>query len=159
MIAKRYEPFWKTTKLEDMTSDEWESICDGCGKCCLQKIEDTDTQEIFFTRLSCAQLNIKTCQCSVYSTRQEVVPNCITLTPDSIDQFKWLPDSCSYRVLQSTGELPNWHPLIVGSQKEMVLQGLTVTKYAENETTVDEEDWDLHVIRWVHGLPESYRVG
>ncbi|MCZ2722277.1 YcgN family cysteine cluster protein [Marinomonas sp. 15G1-11] len=158
MIAKRYEPFWVTTKLEDMSPEEWESVCDGCGKCCLQKIEDIETREIFFTTLSCSQLNTKTCQCKVYDTRQEAVPNCITLTPKSIDEFEWLPDTCSYRVLQSTGTLPNWHPLIVGSQKEMIRQGLTVSKYAENESTVNEDDWDLHVIRWVHGLPQSYQI-
>ena len=156
MIAKRFEPFWVTKKLTEMTPVEWESICDGCGKCCLQKMIDEDTEELFHTNLSCKQLNIKTCQCNVYASRQKEVANCITLTPQTIDTFTWLPDTCSYRVLHETAELPNWHPLIVGSNKEMLRQGLTVRQYAVNEATVNDEDWDLHVIKWVHGLPKPY---
>ncbi|MBR7887907.1 YcgN family cysteine cluster protein [Marinomonas sp. A79] len=156
MIAKRYEPFWKTTPLSQMTKDEWESLCDGCGKCCLQKLQDDETEEVFYTNLSCKQLNIATCQCKVYESRQAKVADCITLTPDQIDDFQWLPDTCSYRVLHETKELPNWHPLVVGSRKEMMRQGLTVEHYAVNESTVDEEEWDTHIIKWVHGMPEPY---
>lgn len=158
MIAKRYEPFWKTTPLEQMSQAEWESICDGCGKCCLQKLQDDETEEVFYTNLSCHQLNIASCQCKVYDTRQEKVSTCITLTADQIDEFHWLPDTCSYRVLHETKELPNWHPLVVGSDKEMLRQGLTVRHYAVNENTVDEEDWDTHIIKWVHGMPEPYEI-
>ena len=156
MIAKRREPFWKVTPLEQMSPTEWESICDGCGKCCLQKLQDDETDEIYYTNLSCHQLNTKTCQCKVYETRQIKVPTCITLTPEQIDEFKWLPDTCSYRVLQETNELPNWHPLIVGNNTEMLSQGLTVQHYAVNENSVDEEDWETHIIKWVHGMPEPF---
>ncbi|MBU1294743.1 MAG: YcgN family cysteine cluster protein [Gammaproteobacteria bacterium] len=158
MIAKRYEPFWKTTPLEKMSPVEWESICDGCGKCCLQKLQDDETEEVFYTNLSCHQLNIGSCQCKVYETRQDKVSTCITLTPDQVDEFHWLPDTCSYRVLYETKDLPNWHPLVVGSDKEMLRQGLTVRHYAVNENTVDEEEWETHVIKWVHGMPEPYDV-
>lgn len=156
MIAKRYEPFWKTTSLENMSTDEWESICDGCGKCCLQKLQDDETDEIFYTRLSCHQLDVGASQCKVYETRQSKVPGCITLTPDKIDEFQWLPDTCSYRVLHETKELPDWHPLVVGNNKEMLRQGLTVQHYAVNENTVEEEEWDTYIIKWVHGMPEPY---
>jgi uncharacterized protein len=158
MIAKRYEPFWKTTPLEKMSPSEWESICDGCGKCCLQKLQDDDTEEVFYTNLACHQLNITSCQCKVYDTRQAKVASCITLTADQIDQFQWLPDTCSYRVLYETKELPNWHPLVVGNDKEMLRQGLTVRHYAINEQSVDEEDWETHIIKWVHGMPEPYDI-
>lgn len=142
MIAKRFEPFWKTTPLQDMTQDEWESICDGCGKCCLQKLQDEDTDDIYYTDLSCHQLDIQSCQCKVYDTRQKKVANCITLTYEHINEFHWLPDTCGYRVLHETGDLPEWHPLKVGSQTEMLRQGLTVSHYAVNEARVQEEDWD-----------------
>lgn len=158
MIAKRYEPFWKTTSLEKMSPVEWESICDGCGKCCLQKLQDDDTEEVFYTNLSCHQLNAASCQCKVYETRKTEVPSCITLTPDQIDEFQWLPDTCSYRVLHETKALPNWHPLVVGSNKEMLRQGLTVRHYAVNEQAVDEDEWETHIIKWVHGTPEPYDI-
>ncbi|SBS33460.1 hypothetical protein MSP8887_02162 [Marinomonas spartinae] len=158
MIAKRYEPFWRTTSLFDMSKDEWESLCDGCGKCCLQKLEDEDSGEVVYTNLACEQLDIGQCQCTVYATRQEKVASCITLTPEQIDEFDWLPDTCSYRVLKETGDLPNWHPLVVGSHREMLRQGLTVRDYAISENKVEEDEWETHAIKWVHGMPKPYDV-
>ena len=158
MIAKRYEPFWKTTSLEKMSASEWESICDGCGKCCLQKLQDDETEEVFYTTLACHQLDINACQCKVYETRQKKVASCITLTLDQLEEFHWLPDTCGYRVLHETGDLPEWHPLKVGSQKEMKRQGLTVEHYAVNENSVEEDDWETHIIKWVHGMPEPYSI-
>ncbi|MBJ7537613.1 YcgN family cysteine cluster protein [Marinomonas transparens] len=156
MIAKRHEPFWKTTALDKMSALEWESLCDGCGKCCLQKLQDEETDEVFYTDLACHQLDISACRCKVYETRKTKVETCITLTLDQIEAFHWLPDTCSYRVLHETGDLPDWHPLLVGNNKEMLRQGLNVRHYAVNENTVAEEDWDTHIIRWVHGMPEPY---
>ncbi|MGO3455000.1 MAG: YcgN family cysteine cluster protein [Marinomonadaceae bacterium] len=158
-MAKRYEPFWKTTAMDQMSAPEWESLCDGCGKCCLQKLEDEDSADVYYTNLACEQLDVSACQCKVYDTRQSKVASCITLTPDQIQTFDWLPDTCGYRVLHETGELPNWHPLVVGSNKEMIRQGLSVRDYAVPETRVDEEDWETHIIKWVHGLPEPYDFG
>lgn len=154
MIAKRYEPFWQRKTLAEMNAEEWESICDGCAKCCLQKLQDDETDEVYYTNLSCQQLNIASCQCKVYPDRFAHVESCINLTPQDLDVFEWLPDTCSYRVLHETGQLPNWHPLIVGSQKEMIRQGLTVSNYAVNESSVPEQDWETHIIQWVHGMPE-----
>jgi len=159
MIAKRYEPFWKTTAMSQLSAPEWESICDGCGKCCLQKLEDEETDNVFYTNLACEQLNIGACQCKVYETRQEKVASCITLTADQVEAFDWLPDTCSYRVLHETGDLPNWHPLVTGSNKEMLRQGLSVRHYAVSENNVAEEDWETHIIKGVHGMPETYEFG
>ncbi|MFD1383605.1 YcgN family cysteine cluster protein [Rhodanobacter aciditrophus] len=156
MIAKRYEPFWKTTPMAEMSQSEWESLCDGCGKCCLQKLEDEDTNEIFYTNLSCHQLDIGACRCKVYEQRLEKVAGCLSLKPEDVPEFDWLPDTCSYRLLHLTGDLPNWHPLVVGSDREMQRQGLNVSHYAVNENTVDDEDWQEHIIKWVHGMPEKY---
>lgn len=154
MIAKRYQPFWQSKSLSEMTDQEWESICDGCGKCCLQKLQDDETEEVYYTNLSCHQLDINACQCKVYQERFSYVGSCINLTAKDVSTFSWLPDTCSYKVLHETGELPNWHPLVTGSRKEMIKQGLTISHYAVNEKNVAEEDWDTHIIRWVHGLPE-----
>lgn len=159
MIAKRYQPYWETKTLAQMDDLEWESICDGCGKCCLQKLQDEETDEIYYTDLACHQLNIKTCQCKVYSQRFKHVESCVDLTPKHLDEFKWLPDTCSYRVHHETGKLPDWHPLLVGDHSKMLNQGLTVKNYAVNEHRVPEEDWDTHVIRWVHGMPEHLDLG
>lgn len=154
MIAKRYQPYWETKTLSQMEEAEWESICDGCGKCCLQKLQDDETNEIYYTDLACQQLNIKSCQCKVYENRFDYVDSCVDLTPKHLDDFVWLPDTCSYKVLHETGKLPDWHPLLIGDHSKMLAQGLTVKDYAINENKVPEEDWETHVIRWVHGMPE-----
>lgn len=159
MIAKRYQPYWETKKLSQMDELEWESICDGCGKCCLQKLQDDETEEIFYTDLACHQLNIKSCQCKVYPKRFEHVESCVDLTPKRLSDFEWLPDTCSYKVYHETGKLADWHPLLVGDNTQMVRQGLTVKDYAISENKVPEEDWETHVIRWVHGLPEHIDLG
>lgn len=154
MIAKRNEPFWQRKSLTEMDQEEWESICDGCAKCCLQKLQDEESDEIYYTRLACHQLDIKTCQCKVYEQRFAKVESCINLTADDVSVLNWLPDTCSYRVHHETGTLPSWHPLIVGSNKVMLEQGLTVAPYAINEDHVPEQDWETHIIRWVHGMPQ-----
>lgn len=156
MIAKRYEPFWKTKSMLDMDSQEWESLCDGCGKCCLQKLQDDEDETVYYTNLACAQLDVSACRCRVYEDRQQHVAECLVLKPEDVAQFDWLPDTCSYRVLRETGDLPNWHPLVTGSDKEMLRQGLSVRHYAVTETSVDEDRWQEHIIRWVHGMPEPF---
>lgn len=154
MIAKRYVPFWQEKSMQEMSQEEWESLCDRCGKCCLQKLQDDETDEIYYTNLACQYLNIQHCQCQVYPQRLEKVAACADLTLDKLEEFSWLPDTCSYRVLSETGDLPNWHPLVTGSHREMIRQGLRVSAYAVSENSVAEEDWDTHLIRWVHGMPE-----
>jgi len=155
MIASVYKPFWQRKSLLEMDAAEWESICDGCAKCCLQKLQDDETDDVYYTNLSCHQLDITACQCKVYEHRLSKVESCINLTAEDVSVFNWLPDTCSYRVLHETGFLPNWHPLIVGSNKEMLRQGLTVSNYAVNESLVPEKDWETHIIHWVHGMPKS----
>ncbi len=92
-------PFWQSKTLDDMTDAEWESLCDGCGQCCLHKLMDEDTDEIYFTNVACKQLNIKTCQCRNYERRFEFEPDCIKLTRDNLPTFEWLPHTCAYRLL------------------------------------------------------------
>lgn len=93
------QPFWQQKTLDEMSDAEWESLCDGCGQCCLHKLMDEDTDEIYFTNVACRQLNIKTCQCRNYERRFEYEPDCIKLTRDNLPTFEWLPPTCAYRLL------------------------------------------------------------
>ena len=111
-MARSKNPFWKTKTLEELTPDEWESLCDQCGICCLQKIEDENTGEIKIIGLSCEFLDTEHCRCLVYADRKLLNPDCILLTPQTIVQKKWLPDTCAYRRLAEGRKLERWHPLI-----------------------------------------------
>ncbi|OYY30679.1 MAG: hypothetical protein B7Y58_11920, partial [Halothiobacillus sp. 35-54-62] len=109
-------PFWKTKRLSQMSPTEWESLCDGCAKCCLQKIVDEadDEQEVFYTELACDLLNLGTCRCGDYTHRHARVPTCVWLKPEDLDEFHWLPATCAYRRLAEGRDLPDWHPLKTG---------------------------------------------
>ena len=107
------KPFWQTKTLEQMTSQEWESLCDGCGRCCLHKLEDEDTDEIYFTDVACHYLDEETCACPHYEDRQTYVPDCLTIKPNWGKKFNWLPSTCAYRLLYEGKDLFSWHPLLV----------------------------------------------
>ncbi len=109
-------PFWQHKRLAQMSDEEWESLCDGCGQCCLNKLQDADTDEIYFTNVACNQLNIKTCQCRNYARRFEYEEDCIKLTRENLTTFDWLPRTCAYRLLGEAKPLPAWHPLLTGSK-------------------------------------------
>ena len=110
------DPFWKRKSLAEMTA-EWESLCDGCGKCCVLKIEDVDTGEVHYTDVACKLLDCATASCLDYANRKKRVPDCIMLTPQNLDALPWMPESCAYRVLHEGGELPHWHPLVCGDRE------------------------------------------
>jgi uncharacterized protein len=104
--------FWETTPLAAMSPEQWESLCDGCAKCCLEKLEDEDTGRIHYTNVACGLLNLETCRCGDYANRSKVVPGCVTLTPSVLEKPGWLPSTCAYRLLAEKRPLPRWHPLI-----------------------------------------------
>jgi uncharacterized cysteine cluster protein YcgN (CxxCxxCC family) len=137
-------PFWRTKTLSEMTDQEWESLCDGCGQCCLNKLIDADTDEIYFTNVACNQLNIKTCQCRNYSRRFEFEPDCIKLTRDNLTSFEWLPLTCAYRLLGEGKTLAEWHPLISGSKSAMHAARISVRHIAVPESQMTE--WEDHII-------------
>ena len=119
-------PFWKQKTLEEMTDPEWESLCDGCGRCCLVKLEEEETGKIHFTDLSCKLLDAKACRCSDYAKRQETVHDCVKLTPKAVRELSWLPVTCAYRRLGEGRGLASWHPLVSGRAESVVEAGVSV---------------------------------
>lgn len=120
------EPFWKTKPLEAMSAREWESLCDGCGKCCLSKLEDEDTGEIYWTSVGCRLLDTKSCRCSDYEHRAEKVPDCVRLTPQNVRTIDWLPTTCAYRLVAEGHDLYWWHPLVSGSAETVHEAGISM---------------------------------
>ncbi|SQD03247.1 putative cytoplasmic protein YcgN [Escherichia coli] len=137
-------PFWQSKTLDEMSDAEWESLCDGCGQCCLHKLMDEDTDEIYFTNVACRQLNIKTCQCRNYERRFEFEPDCIKLTRENLPTFEWLPMTCAYRLLAEGKDLPAWHPLLTGSKAAMHGERISVRHIAVKESEVI--DWQDHIL-------------
>ena len=142
------KPFWEVKTLEEMTPEEWESLCDGCGKCCLHKIEDTDSGEVYFTNVACRLLDLSTCQCRDYLHRVECVPECFPLTPEIIRKVNWLPESCAYRRLAEGHSLAWWHPLISGDSKSVCYVGASIYGKAVSEEEVDLADLEDMVVDW-----------
>ncbi len=118
--------FWEDKTLEEMTEAEWESLCDGCGRCCLHKLRDTDTDELMFTNVACQLLNTRTCQCTNYPQRRRIVKDCLRLTPELVREIDWLPHSCAYRTLAEGRALPWWHKLVSGSATTVHEAGVSV---------------------------------
>lgn len=111
-VTHSKEAFWQTKSLYEMTKTEWESLCDGCGKCCLEKIEDEDTGKVYTSKISCRLLNLETCKCNEYQKRFQYMNDCIKLTPRKVYTISWLPKTCAYRLVKEKKPLPTWHPLI-----------------------------------------------
>lgn len=135
-------PFWKQKSLEELSRSEWESLCDGCGKCCLHKIEDFDTGEIVATRVACKLLDITSCQCSDYKNRKKHVSDCQILTPKKVRRLTWLPSTCAYRLIDEGKELPSWHPLRTGHAHSVHKAGMSVRgKVIRERENMDLEDF------------------
>ena len=140
------QPFWKRKTLAQMTTEEWESLCDGCAKCCLQKLEDEDSGEVFYTRVVCQYLS-DSCRCTVYQERQQKVPNCVWLKPEDVDQFFWLPSTCAYRLIAEGEDLPEWHPLRAhDSQRIHAVDASVLHLDPVRDNEVPEEDWEDYII-------------
>lgn len=139
--------FWEKKSMAEMSQQEWEALCDGCGKCCLNKLEDEDTGEIDLTRIACRLLDDSTCRCSQYPIRHQFVPECIVLKPDNIeDHLYWMPQTCAYRLIYEGRELYDWHPLISGRAESVHHAGVSVRGMTVPEFEVPEEEWDDYLI-------------
>ncbi|SPF75304.1 hypothetical protein ALP8811_00291 [Aliiroseovarius pelagivivens] len=142
--------FWERP-LDQLTPQEWEALCDGCGKCCLNKLEDEDTGEVVFTRVACRLLDGETCQCSQYDIRLQFVPECIHLTPENIGETAYfMPASCAYRLRHEGKPLYDWHPLVSGDPDSVHKAGRSVQGWTVPEFEVPEEEWEDHLIEEPH---------
>ena len=146
-------PFWKTTPLDRMTAEQWESLCDGCGRCCLHKLRDEDTEALAFTNVSCRLLDTQTCRCSRYETRRDWVPDCVSLTPAGLAEIDWLPPSCAYRRVAEGKGLAWWHPLVSGDPGTVHEAGVSVRGRVQDESRVG--DLEEHVVAWPGQTPRA----
>ena len=142
-------PFWATKSFAEMTDEEWESLCDHCGKCCLHKLEDEDTGDVYYTKVICRAFDLKKGQCGSYADRQEVVPECLVIDKDNLDQYPWLPKTCAYRLLAEGKPLRNWHPLVSGNRDSVIQAKIAVHQKVVHESDVDVEQLEEYVVTWV----------
>ncbi|SIO45482.1 hypothetical protein SAMN05444722_2262 [Rhodovulum sp. ES.010] len=139
--------FWERVPLKKMTAREWEALCDGCGKCCLNKLEDADTGEVVFTRVACRLLDDETCRCAHYDVRKSIVPECVVLKPSNIAEIAyWMPATCAYRLLWEGKPLFDWHPLISDDPETVHRAGVSVRGWTVPEFDIPVEEWEDHVI-------------
>ena len=145
-MANKKLNFWQTKTLPQMSQDEWESLCDGCGRCCLVKLEDEETGDIALTDIACRLLDNQRCKCKQYDTRHEIVPDCVRLTPKNISQLKWMPKSCAYRLLAEGKDLAWWHPLISGDKETVHQAGISIQgKTVSEDDNLQPED---RIVSW-----------
>ena len=141
-------PFWKTKTLRQMNEAEWESLCDGCGRCCLNKLEYEDSGEITFTNIRCFMLDPESCRCADYPNRQAHVPECIRLTIKEVETLTWLPPTCGYRLVKEGRDLYWWHPLLSGDPDTVHAAGISVRGRTVNEKDVAFEDYEDYEVHW-----------
>jgi uncharacterized cysteine cluster protein YcgN (CxxCxxCC family) len=149
------KPFWNTKRLAEMTEAEWESLCDGCGRCCLHKLRDADTDMLANTNVACRLLDTHTCQCSDYAGRKAVVPDCVSLTPEVLDEIDWLPPTCAYRRVSEGRGLAWWHPLVSGDPATVHTAGIS----AQDRVISEDESGPLehHLVHWPGRTPRTRR--
>lgn len=139
-------PFWITKTLGDMSREEWESLCDGCARCCLHKLEDDDTGEVFYTDVACRLLDMEGCTCTRYTDRKRLVPTCVVMSPDSVRDLGWLPSTCAYRLIGEGKDLEWWHPLVSGDPDTVHQAGISVRGRATSERVAGQ--LEHHLVTW-----------
>lgn len=141
--------WWNDTPLAELDQQQWEALCDGCAKCCLHKLEDEDTGEVFYTRVRCQYLDEENCSCSDYPNRSVLVPNCIKLEQDNVGSLDWLPSTCAYRLRAAGEQLPKWHYLVSGDRSRVHDEGVSIRGRAISDEYVHPDGYDEHIVRWV----------
>ena len=141
-------PFWKTKHLEQMTPEEWEALCDGCGRCCLHKIDD-ENGRVLFTNVACRLLDLTSCTCKHYRRRRDIIADCLLLTADKVNEITWLPKSCAYRRIAEGRGLVWWHPLVSGDRDSVQMAGISVCGKVISELEVDLYHLYDHTIDWI----------
>lgn len=141
--------FWKHYSLEQLNAAEWEALCDGCGLCCLVKLQDEHSGQVVYTKVACQLLDTQTAQCSNYINRKQFVPDCLQLTPELVPQLDWLPSSCGYKRVQQGLDLPDWHPLITGKPQSDIPKKKSAAKRCISEKDIHPDDIEEYVVKWV----------
>ncbi len=141
--------FWKNYALDELTQNEWEALCDGCGLCCLIKLEDEETREVAYTKVACKLLDCSTARCSDYPNRLNFVPDCIQLSPSKLDELHWLPPSCAYKRLNEGKSLPRWHYLNTGTRDTVQKAKKSAAGRCISETEINQDDIEDYIVRWV----------
>lgn len=139
-------PFWTRKTLAQMSPEEWESLCDGCGLCCLQKLEDEEDGAVYFTDVACKLLDLESCRCSDYPSRREHVPDCVSLDARSVERIGWLPHTCAYRLLAEGKPLRRWHHLVCGDREAVHAAGISRAGRMISETKLGPEEWEDRII-------------
>ena len=142
------DPFWKTKSLASMSDEEWESLCDGCGRCCLNKLEDWDTGCITWTNVACRLFDATACRCRDYANRTLEVPDCLRLTPTEVATITWLPPTCGYRLINEGHDLYWWHPLVSGDTQTVHQAGISVRGRTVSESDIPAERLEEHTVEW-----------
>jgi len=142
------EPFWRTKSLDEMNEQEWESLCDGCGRCCLNKLEDWDTGEISWTNVACRLFDDKTCRCGDYPNRHAKVPDCIALTAENVPELTWLPPTCGYRLVAERRDLYWWHRLVSGDPDTVHEAGISARGRTQSEKRISDAELEDHIVAW-----------
>ncbi len=140
--------FWEEKTLKEMSEEEFEALCDNCGRCCLIKLEDEDSNEIFPSDVHCKLFSPKNCLCTDYDNREKIVPDCVKLNADNISSLNWIPTSCAYRRIAENRGLASWHPLISGDKETVVKAGISVKGLTISEKEIKPEDWVDHITEW-----------
>jgi len=143
------QPFWAHKTLAEMSRAEWESLCDGCARCCLHKLEDAHTGEVYYTGVACRLLDERSCRCTRYELRKTLVPDCVVLTPAHTGSLGWLPDTCAYRLIDEGKALHDWHPLVSGDPQSVHRAGISVRGRTVAEEAVHADDLENFIVDWV----------
>lgn len=152
-------PYWRTKTLAELNQEEWESLCDGCGRCCLVKLEDEDDGRILPTNVACRLFDAERCTCHDYENRTARVPDCLQLTPALVAELRWLPPSCAYRLVHEGKDLPDWHHLKTGNRETVHEAGASVRgRISAYEDDIAEDDWSQHIVQWPLRWPKDKRI-
>jgi uncharacterized cysteine cluster protein YcgN (CxxCxxCC family) len=151
-------PFWRRKSLDEMSDSEWESLCDGCGRCCLNKLEEEGTDRTYYTDVGCRLLNDKTCRCRDYAHRLDKVEDCVRLTPKNLKSISWLPPTCAYVLVAAGKDLYWWHPLVSGDPQTVHVAGISVRdRVRASETQVSDDMLEDYIVSWPQKFPKGAR--
>jgi uncharacterized cysteine cluster protein YcgN (CxxCxxCC family) len=158
MSSSGKPPFWKSKRLDEMSRAQWESLCDGCGRCCLHKLEDEENGRIYWTNLACKLLDGHSGKCGDYANRRRFVPDCVQLTPQNVAERAWLPPTCAYRLVHEGKDLMWWHPLVSGDPETVHAAGVSVRGRTIPETGIPDDAYERFIVQWPGRIPPRAKV-